>query len=61
MPPAQDGATQHLQDMRHVYQNQSQHDTTQAQEHARAFLAKDPKGFMAQMTAMEKDRREEMK
>ena len=58
--PADDGAPQHLQDMRHAYLNQWRHDTTQAQEHARAFLVKDPKGFMSQMSALEKEHRTEL-
>lgn len=55
--PEEDGANSHLMDMRHVYLNPSQFDKTQGHETARKLLRKDPKGFMAQLSAMEKEHR----
>jgi hypothetical protein len=41
--------------MRHVYLNGATWDRTQAHEHMRAFWAKNPKGFTAQMAALERE------
>lgn len=55
--PEDDGANAHLMDMRHVYLNVGRFDKTQGQETARQLLKKDPKGFMSQLVALEKEHR----
>jgi hypothetical protein len=59
--PEDDGAPQQLQDMRHVYLNPGQFDKTQGQVTARQLLKKDPRGFMVQLAALEKDHRLSLK
>lgn len=55
--PEDDGAAAHLMDMRHVYLNPGKFDKTQGQETARQLLKKDPRGFMSQLAALEKEHR----
>jgi hypothetical protein len=55
--PADDGAPPALMDMRHVYLNQKEHDKTAGQDMMRELHKKDPKGFLSQMAAMEKEHR----
>jgi hypothetical protein len=61
IPPEDDGAPQQLADMRHVYLNPTTYDVTQGQVTARQLLVKDPRGFMVQLAALEKDHRLSLK
>ena len=54
-----DGAPQHLQDMRHVYMNDEKYDRTQSQKTTRQYFMRNPSGFMGQMFQMERDFRVE--
>ena len=50
-----DGAPQHLQDMRHVYLNPEKYDRTQGQKTTRQYFLRNPSNFMAQMFQMERE------
>ena len=43
-----------LKDMRHVYRSKAEHDVTTGQKALRKFLDDDPKGFVVQLTALER-------
>jgi hypothetical protein len=58
--PAEDGAPQVLQDMRHVYMNPKRHDRTEGQRFQREFREKQPAAFNSQLTEMEEKHRKEV-
>jgi len=55
-----DDAPRQLMDLRHVYLNPKKYDRTEAHDNARRFKDRDPKGFSAQLAALEKEHKATM-